>query len=66
MFRQAIDDKEAEKITRLTEVKSMITQIAEQIEARGEKRGMQQKAGEDALRMKKKDMRLRILQILPV
>ena len=59
MFKQAIDDKEAEKITRLTEVKSMITQIAEQIEARGEKRGMQQKAKEAARKMKEKGYALK-------
>jgi len=75
MFRHAIDNKEVKKITGLTEVKSMITQIAEQIEARGEKRGMEQgmeqgmergmeqgmekKAREDALRMKEKGYALK-------
>lgn len=58
MFHKALNEKELERITELTEVKSMLTQVAEQIEARGVKQGMkqgmQQKAREDAQKMKEK------------
>ncbi len=58
MFKEAYSEKEFERITELTEVKSMLTQIAEQIEERGIQQGMQQgmrrKAEETALKMKKK------------
>jgi len=56
MFKEAYSEKEFEKITELTEVKSMLTQIAEQIEERGIQQGMQQgmrrRAEETALKMK--------------
>jgi predicted transposase/invertase (TIGR01784 family) len=58
MFQNALNEKELERIKELTEVKSMLTQIAEQIEARGVQQGMQQgmqqKARENALKMKEK------------
>jgi len=62
MFQNALNEKELERIKELTEVKSMLTQIAEQIEARGVQqgvqkgmqKGMQQNARENALKMKEK------------
>jgi predicted transposase/invertase (TIGR01784 family) len=60
MFGKVLSEEEAERITKLTEVKSMLAQLAEDIEKRGiklgeergEKRGEMQKAREDARRMK--------------
>ena len=62
MFGKALSEKETERITELTEVKSMLAQLAEDIEKRGEERGIMlgkergeaQKAREDARRMKAK------------
>jgi predicted transposase/invertase (TIGR01784 family) len=56
MFGKVLSEEEAERITKLTEVKSMLAQLAEDIEKRGiklgEERGEKQKAREDARRMK--------------
>jgi pheromone shutdown protein TraB len=64
MFGKVLSEEEAERITKLTEVKSMLAQLAEDIEKRGiklgekrgiklgEKRGEMQKARETARRMK--------------
>jgi predicted transposase/invertase (TIGR01784 family) len=68
MFGKVLSEEETERITKLTEVKSMLAQLAEDIEKRGiklgeergiklgeergEKRGEMQKAREDARRMK--------------
>jgi predicted transposase/invertase (TIGR01784 family) len=68
MFGKVLSEEEAERITKLTEVKSMLAKLAEDIEKRGiklgeergiklgeergEKRGEMQKAREDARRMK--------------
>jgi predicted transposase/invertase (TIGR01784 family) len=64
MFGKVLSEEEAERITKLTEVKSMLAQLAEDIEKRGiklgeergEKRGVNKgvKEGkrEDARRMK--------------
>jgi pantothenate kinase len=38
MFGKVLNEAEAERITELTEVKSMLAQLAEDIEKRGEKR----------------------------
>ena len=58
MFKDAYSEREFERISELTEVKSMLTQIAEQIEERGMQQGMQQgmrrKAEETARKMKAK------------
>ena len=54
MFSNVFKSEEAEKLNQLTEVKSMLAQIAEKIEARGMQQGMQQKAKEAALKMKQK------------
>jgi predicted transposase/invertase (TIGR01784 family) len=45
MFGKVLREEETERITELTEVKSMLAQLAEDIEKRGEKRGM--KLGEN-------------------
>jgi predicted transposase/invertase (TIGR01784 family) len=45
MFGKVLREEETERITELTEVKSMLAQLAEDIEKRGEKRGM--KLGEE-------------------
>ncbi len=59
MFHEAFSEKKLERITELTEVKSMLTQIAEQIEERGiqqgMQQGMQQNARENALKMKNRE-----------
>ncbi len=59
MFHEAFNEKKLESITELTEVKSMLTQIAEQIEERGiqqgMQQGMQQNARENALKMKSRE-----------
>jgi predicted transposase/invertase (TIGR01784 family) len=60
MFGKVLSEEEAERITKLTEVKSMLAQLAEDIEKRGiklgeergEKRGEMQKAREAARKMK--------------
>ena len=56
MFHDVLNDEEIGKIKKLTEAKSMLAQVVEQMEARwearGEARGMQQKARENALNMK--------------
>ena len=58
MFGKALSEKETERITELTEVKSMLAQLAEDIEKRGEQRGLNKglKEGkrEDARKMKAK------------
>lgn len=55
MFHEALNDEETGKIKQLTEVKSMLAQVVEQIEARGEARGMQQNARENAIKMKSRE-----------
>jgi predicted transposase/invertase (TIGR01784 family) len=60
MFGKVLSEEEAERITELTEVKSMLAQLAENIEKRGiklgeergEKHGEMQKAREAARKMK--------------
>jgi predicted transposase/invertase (TIGR01784 family) len=62
MFGRVLNDEETERITELTEVRSMLSQLAENIEKRGEKRGEARgeergelnKAQEVARRMKAK------------
>jgi predicted transposase/invertase (TIGR01784 family) len=60
MFGKVLSEEEAERITKLTEVKSMLAQLAEDIEKRGEKlgeerginKGVKEGKREDARRMK--------------
>lgn len=62
MFGKVLREEETERLTELTEVKSMLAQLAEDIEKRGEERGIKlgeergemQKARETARRMKAK------------
>ena len=54
MFHKALKGEEVEKINKLRSVKSMLTQIAEQIEERGMQQGARQNTLETARKMKEK------------
>lgn len=51
MFRGSLEHSDIDKVNHLTEVKTMLAEVVDKIESRGEQRGMQQKALEYARKM---------------
>ena len=51
MFRGSLENDDIDKVNQLTEVKTMLAEVVDKIEERGEHRGMHQARREDAKKM---------------
>ena len=61
LFSQKVSEKEIEKITNITEVKTMLSSVAEQILERGIKEGIKEGKIDDAINMKKEGISVEII-----